>query len=79
MLLTIKGISADKALAVQKIWPTPGEFLEAFRDVGGGGEVGRGKEKEKEMMVERRLGDLQGRGKVGSGLSKVLAEVWGCG
>ncbi|KAL8660907.1 MAG: hypothetical protein Q9202_006083 [Teloschistes flavicans] len=68
MLMTVKGLTADKAIAVQKVWPTPREFLEAYR--------GHGAE-EREGMVERRLVDLAGRGKVGKGLSKVLAEVWG--
>ncbi|KAL8691756.1 MAG: hypothetical protein Q9218_003083, partial [Villophora microphyllina] len=70
MLMTTKGLTADKAIAVQKIYPTPRQFIEAYRSCLD--------DKEKEGMVERKLVEkgVMGREKVGRQLSKVLAEVW---
>ncbi|KAL2057584.1 hypothetical protein ABVK25_001968 [Lepraria finkii] len=56
MLMCTRGISGDKALAIQKVWKTPREFLEAFEACGS--------QKEREILVETRLGGIVGGGKV---------------
>jgi crossover junction endonuclease MUS81 len=43
MLLCTRGVSVDKALAVQQIWPTPRALVDAYREDGAGsGEGSRG-------------------------------------
>ncbi|KAL8867602.1 MAG: hypothetical protein Q9174_005556, partial [Haloplaca sp. 1 TL-2023] len=69
MLMTTRGLTADKAIAIQNIWTTPRAFVEAYKSCA--------TDKEREGMVERRLLGEQGRGKVGKQLSKILGEVWG--
>lgn len=77
MLMCTRGVTGDKALEIQRCWPTPRAFVEAFEEVyrtHGRGEEGR---KVAEELVSRRLGGLVGRKKVGKALSKKIAEVWG--
>lgn len=69
MLMCVRGISGDKALAIQKVWKTPRGFVEAFERY----ETRR----EREGMVERELGGLVGRGKVKGVLGAKVAGVWG--
>ena len=67
--MTTRGLTGDKAIEIQKRWPTPTAFIKAY---------GKCKdEKEKDQMVERGLENVIGRGKVGKALSKAMAEVWG--
>ncbi|KAI9831560.1 MAG: hypothetical protein M1819_004790 [Sarea resinae] len=69
MLMCTRGLTGDKALEVQKHWPTPRAFSQAF---------GRCKDdKEKNEMVWKVCGGLVGRRKIGKALSGKLAEVWG--
>ena len=77
MLMCTRGVTGDKALEIQRCWPTPRAFVEAFEEVyrrHGRGEAGR---KVAEEMVSSRLGGLVGRKKIGKALSKKIAEVWG--
>ncbi|KAL8847061.1 MAG: hypothetical protein Q9221_007880 [Calogaya cf. arnoldii] len=69
MLMTTRGLTGDKAIEIQKRWPTPNAFIKAYA---------RCKDqKEKDQMVEKGLESVMGRGKVGRALSKAVAEVWG--
>lgn len=69
MLMCTRGISGDKALAIQKHWSTPSAFIEAFE--------GCTTQKEREAMVETRLGGMVGRAKIKGVLAAKLAGVWG--
>ncbi|KAL8987949.1 MAG: hypothetical protein Q9169_008630, partial [Polycauliona sp. 2 TL-2023] len=69
MLMTTRGLTGDKAIEIQKRWPTPNAFIKAYGKCKDG--------KEKDQMVERGLESVMGRGKVGKALSKAVAEVWG--
>lgn len=69
MLMCTKGISGDKALAIQKQWSTPRAFVEAFE--------GCASQKEREALVEARLGAIVGRGKVKGVLGAKVAGIWG--
>lgn len=69
MLMCTRGISGDKALAIQKHWSTPRAFLEAFE--------GCPTQKEREAIVETRLGGMVGRGKIKGVLAAKVAGVWG--
>ncbi|KAL6718781.1 Crossover junction endonuclease mus81 [Lecanora helva] len=69
MLMCTRGISGDKALAIQKVWTTPRAFVEAFERCG--------TERERERLVEGRLGGIVGRGKVKGVLGAKVADVWG--
>ena len=69
MLMCTRGISGDKALAIQKHWSTPTAFLEAFERCGS--------RKEREAMIETRLGAMVGRAKIKGVLGAKVAGVWG--
>lgn len=69
MLMCTRGISGDKALAIQKNWSTPRAFIEAFEKCA--------TQKEREMLVETKLGGIVGRGKVKGVLGAKVAGVWG--
>ena len=69
MLMCTRGVSGDKALAIQKVWPTPKAFLEAFEACAD--------DKERDGMVERALGELVGKGKVKGVLGRKVGDVWG--
>lgn len=69
MLMCTRGISGDKALAIQKYWGTPGAFIEAFE--------GCASHKEREAMIETRLGAMVGRTKIKGVLGAKVAGVWG--
>ena len=69
MLLCTKGISGDKALAIQKHWETPRAFIEAFERCE--------TKKQREALIESKLGNIAGRGKVKGILAAKVARVWG--
>ena len=69
MLMCTRGISGDKALAIQKHWGTPRAFIEAFERCGS--------PKERETMIETKLGGLVGRAKIKGVLGAKVAGVWG--
>lgn len=69
MLMCTRGISGEKALAVQKAWNTPRELVEAFERCSD--------PKEKDRLVESRLGNLVGRNKIKGILSAKIADIWG--
>lgn len=67
--MTTKGLTGDKAIEIQKVWSTPRMFVDAFAKCKD--------QKERDLMVEKALEGVVGRGKVGRHLSKIVAEVWG--
>ncbi|KAK0392439.1 hypothetical protein NLU13_1934 [Sarocladium strictum] len=73
MLMTIKGVTGERALEIQKRWKTPYEFVKAFEDCGTGTE---GK-KRKHELVSGEMGNLFGRKRIQKALSQKIAEVWG--
>ncbi|EEH44630.2 uncharacterized protein PADG_00919 [Paracoccidioides brasiliensis Pb18] len=83
MLMCTRGVTADKALEIQRHWQTPREFVEAFEEAyhgRSGGGTGRGRSggtAAMENMVFEKLGGLVGRKKIGKLVSKKIAEIWG--
>ncbi|ETS87558.1 hypothetical protein PFICI_01386 [Pestalotiopsis fici W106-1] len=71
-LMCIRGVTGEKALAIQKKWQTPRDFIEAFEDLGSG-EVGR---KKKNDMVFNELGNQPGGKKMTKALSAKIAGIW---
>ena len=69
--MTIRSLTGDKAIEIQKVWPTPRALVTAFSKCKD--------QKEREGMVEKALDErgVLGRGKVGKQLSRMIAEVWG--
>ncbi|KAH7197476.1 crossover junction endonuclease MUS81 [Fusarium flagelliforme] len=73
MLMTIKGVTGEKALEIQKRWKTPYDFVKAF-EACGPGEQGL---KRKRELVFSQTSHLVGRKKFTKPLSTKIAEVWG--
>ncbi|KYK55496.1 DNA repair nuclease, XPF-type/Helicase [Drechmeria coniospora] len=73
MLMTTRGITGERALAIQKRWKTPHDLVKAF-DACGPGEQGK---KRKQELVSSELDYLAGRMKISKALSGKIAEVWG--
>ena len=71
MLMCTKGLTGDKAIAIQKTWPTPSALLEAYEKCED--------QQERELMVEKSLGRLVGRGSVKSALSTKISRIWAQG
>ncbi|EXJ67461.1 uncharacterized protein A1O5_09474 [Cladophialophora psammophila CBS 110553] len=69
MLMCTRGVTGDKAIEIQKIWPTPRALAEAF-------EV-QEKGPTRDWMISDRLGSAIPRKKVGKALSAKIAEIWG--
>lgn len=68
MLMCIRGVTGEKALEIQQIWPTPRHLIEAYMAL---------EPKERETMIATRMADVVGRKKVTKELSKRIAEIWG--
>lgn len=69
MLMCTKGITGEKAVEIQKIWPTPRTLAEAFE--------AREKGHARDSMISDRLGNAIPRKKVARALSAKIAEIWG--
>lgn len=69
MLLCTKGVSADKALAVQKIWNTPRALIEALEACG--------TERERDFLLAEKMDAVVGRAKIKGALSQKVARIWG--
>ncbi|KIX03078.1 uncharacterized protein Z518_06628 [Rhinocladiella mackenziei CBS 650.93] len=69
MLMCTRGVTGEKAIEIQKIWPTPRALAEALES--------RNKGPEKENMISDRLGNAIPRKKVAKALSAKIAEIWG--
>jgi crossover junction endonuclease MUS81 len=77
MLMCTRGLTGEKAIEIQKRWPTPNSLVEAYSKIEqkeGGGEQAR---KKKAEMVADEMGSLVGRKKIQKALSAKIAEVWG--
>ncbi|KAJ5239986.1 DNA-directed DNA polymerase family X beta-like N-terminal [Penicillium chermesinum] len=70
MLMCTRGVTGEKALEIQRRWPTPRHLVEAYMAL---------EPKDREGMVSERLQSLVGRKKIAKSLSKKIAEVWGEG
>ncbi|KAL3453359.1 ERCC4 domain-containing protein [Aspergillus insuetus] len=68
MLMCTRGVSGDKALEIQRRWPTPQAFIQAFEALN---------PKEREMMVSDNLQSMVRTKTIAKVLSKKIAEVWG--
>lgn len=69
MLMCTRGVTGDKALEIQKYWATPRAFLEALEGCNG--------KKERELMLNTKLGGVIGRRKLGKAVCEKIAEIWG--
>lgn len=69
MLMCIKGVSAEKAIEIQRVWQTPGELLEAYSGCKDGAE--------RKELIMRGVGDREvGRRRISKVLSEKVMEVW---
>lgn len=68
MLMCTRGVTGEKAIEIQKIWPTPRALAEAFEARENGAD--------KDNMISDRLGNAIPRKKVGKSLSAKIAEIW---
>lgn len=68
MLLCARGVTAVKAIEIQKIWPTPIALLEAYERCGTA--------QERDAMISSRLTNAIPRKRVAKGLSATLAATW---
>lgn len=71
MLLCTKGLSAEKALAVQRIWNTPRALIEALETCE--------TEKQRDGLLAREMDRVVvvGRARVKGALSQKVARIWG--
>lgn len=69
MLMCTRGVTADKALEIQRRWKTPSDLMGAYE--------ARNTPKSKETMLSEKLGGLIPRKKIAKGLSGKMAEIWG--
>ncbi|KAI9841515.1 MAG: Crossover junction endonuclease mus81 [Thelocarpon superellum] len=75
MLMCTRGITADKALEMQKVWPTPRALVQAFEECGPGRDDPTIRAQREVLFTV--MGEMVGRKKVGRALSAKVAEVWG--
>ncbi|PTU17617.1 hypothetical protein P175DRAFT_0512327 [Aspergillus ochraceoroseus IBT 24754] len=68
MLMCTRGVTGDKALEIQRRWPTPQAFIKAFEALDA---------KERETMVSDHVQSYVGRKKIAKVLSKKICEIWG--
>ncbi|PKY08536.1 DNA repair protein Mus81 [Aspergillus campestris IBT 28561] len=68
MLMCTRGVTGEKALEIQRKWPTPQAFVRAFEEL---------QPQDRETMVSEELDAMVGRRKIAKVLSKKIAEVWG--
>ncbi|KIY03470.1 uncharacterized protein Z520_00161 [Fonsecaea multimorphosa CBS 102226] len=69
MLMCTRGVTGEKAIEIQKIWPTPRALAEAFE--------AQEKGAARDARISDRLGATIPRKKVGKALSAKIAEIWG--
>ncbi|KAJ6083041.1 hypothetical protein N7467_007176 [Penicillium canescens] len=68
MLMCTRGVTGEKALEIQQIWPTPRHLVEAYMAL---------EPSARDTMVSTRMQEVVGRKKVAKELSKRIAEIWG--
>lgn len=69
MLMCMRGVTGDKAVEIQKIWPTPRALIEAFA-AQSGDRVAR------DNLISDQLGNAIPRKKIQKVLSAKIAQVW---
>ena len=69
MLMCIRGVTGEKAVEIQKIWPTPRALAEAFERCDEGAAT--------DALISDRLGNAIPRKKVAKALSTKIAATWG--
>lgn len=69
MLMTIKGVTIDKAMCIQSAWPTPKLLIDDYNRLA--------HEESRKAMISDRLGNSITRKKVTRQLSEKIYEVWG--
>ena len=77
-----RGITAEKAMEIQKHWKTPREFVEAFEKCEGRDDLGTGgtdeeRARKRRELVFRVAGGYVGGKKIGKVLSAKVADIWG--
>ncbi|OCT49049.1 Crossover junction endonuclease mus81 [Cladophialophora carrionii] len=68
MLMCIRGVTGEKAVEIQRNWPTPRALAEAYE--------GREQGAARDSMISDRLGNVIPRKKVAKTLSAKIAEIW---
>ncbi|GMF82109.1 unnamed protein product [[Candida] boidinii] len=69
MLMTVKGVSVDKAVAIQQRFKTPKCLMDGYEKCSS--------EQEKRSLISAALKEEVGNRKVGPALSNKIYEVWG--
>ncbi|OWP02131.1 hypothetical protein B2J93_5241 [Marssonina coronariae] len=77
MLLCTKGVTAEKALEIQKRWKTPFELAEAYRRIDERADGVEQAKKEKMALVSDQMSHLIGTKKLGKAVSVRISQVWG--
>lgn len=77
MLMCTRGITGDKALEIQRHWPTPRAFIEGFESVSSSAATPQEAAKARERMLTDRMGNLIAKKKIAGTLSRKVAEIWG--
>lgn len=69
MLMTIKGVSAEKAQVIQRMFPTPLDLYRAYQELGS--------EDHKQLLLNSRTQHNIPRRKIRPDVSAMIYEVWG--
>lgn len=69
MLMTIRGLTLEKAVAIQKVYPTPQTLFVAYS--------AQGSETEKKLLIYNALKNSISKKRVTKQLSEKIYEVWG--
>ncbi|KAJ5390438.1 Crossover junction endonuclease mus81 [Penicillium cataractarum] len=68
MLMCMRQVTGERAMAIQRLWPTPRHLVEAYMAL---------EPSERETLMSDKLHSVVGRKTFGKVLSKKIAEVWG--
>ena len=68
MLMCIRGVTGEKAIEIQKNWPTPRALTDAYQ--------GREKGAARDSLISDQLGNAIPRKKIAKTLSAKIAELW---
>lgn len=69
VLMFIKGVSIEKAVAIQRIYPTLSHIMKAYRECQS--------EMDSKLLMFKKLGDAPGAKKITKNLSEKIADVFG--
>ena len=72
MLMTIRGVSLDKAVVLQNRFPTPKSLLEFYHT-----ENANAPEEYKKTLMMKEFKDQVGNKKIGKALLEKIYDVWG--